>query len=731
MTKVAILGAGIAGLSAGWLLKRKGIDFTIYEKQAYAGGLARSFEWNGFQCDFAAHRLFTSDENILQELLRLVPMGRHVRRSKIYLRGKWMRDPLDVFELSTHLSVSARLGILWSYFIRPRKMDAESFESYVLWKYGRGLYDIFFKPYTEKLFGIPGDEISVLWARQKVRLANPFDAWRQNSKTKFQYFYYPIRGGYGAIANKLYDEIRDHVKLNTTVLGLETEGTRISAIRYEQDGIERQERVDAVISTLPLTLTGRMLNYRVTLGYKKVDSVYLHVNRPLVSDYHWVYFIDEDICINRLVEFKNMSPVDTPEATSIICAEVTQEHVDIAGKVIDDLIRVGLVTRQEIIDTKVVREEFAYPVYHVRYDSILSETMAHLEQYQNLYIAGRAAEFKHREADDNFGIAIEVVEKIYQEYSKGSEILTVKEEKEMVEKTQAKEPAIYAVILAWNNYADTHECLASVIKLAYGNLKLILVDNGSTDDTPSKVREAFPDVHVIENGQNLGVPAGYNVGFTYALDMGAEYILLLNNDTVVPEDMLRELLNVAQQDPETGIVMPKVLYHGTENEIWSSGGRYRAFPPAILMTDNRKDVTEQLRTIEYAPSCVLLISRQTFKMAGLFDPGYLFLYDDWDFSERVRAHGLKIWYAPQAYVWHKVSRSTKGPISPLFWKTWGASTVRFYRRHGRPVWLSLPYHLGYMVIREFIFKGNWKFWAHFWSGVREGLQKPLGSFPTT
>ena len=728
MTKIAILGAGIAGLSTGWLLKRKGIDFTIYEKQSYPGGLARSFEWNGFKCDFAAHRLFTTDENILHELLRLVPMGRHIRRSRIYLMGKWMRDPLDVLELSTHLSVPTRLGILWRYFTRPRQMEEESFESYVLWKYGRGLYNIFFKPYTEKLFGIPGNEISVLWARQKVRLANPLDSWRENTKTKFQYFYYPIRGGYGAIVNKLYDEICDHVMLDTTVLGLERGEDRITAIRYRKNGVEKQEAVDAVISTLPLTLTGRMLGYPVSLGYKKVDSVYLLVNRPLVSDYHWVYFMDDDICINRMVEFKNMSSVDTPEHTSVLCAEVTQEHADVTGKVIDDLVRVGMLTREEVLDAKVVREEFAYPIYSVRYDTILAEAMARLDWFENLYIAGRAAEFKHREADDNFGVAIEVVNKIEQEIiSKSQEYVALK--KDSVEETDQKHPLVYAVILAWNNFEDTDECLESVSKLVYENLKIVLVDNGSSDNTPEKVREKYPQVHVIENGRNLGVPAGYNVGFSFALERRGEYILMLNNDTVVPEDMLQELLNVAKQDKSTGIVMPKVLYHGSDSEIWSSGGRYRAFPPAILMTDRREGAADQLRMIEYAPSCVLLIHRRAFELAGLFDPGYLFLYDDWDFSERVRMHGLKIWYAPQAYVWHKVSRSTKGPVSPLFWQTWAASSVRFYRRHGRPVWLSLPYHLGYMIFREFFIKWNWRSWPHFWAGVQEGLRKPLGPIP--
>jgi GT2 family glycosyltransferase len=147
------------------------------------------------------------------------------------------------------------------------------------------------------------------------------------------------------------------------------------------------------------------------------------------------------------------------------------------------------------------------------------------------------------------------------------------------------------------------------------------------------------------------------------------------------------------------------------------------------MTDNRPGMANSTRLIEYAPSCALLIHRQAFERAGLFDPGYFFLWDDWDFSERVRAHGLHIWYAPNAYMWHKVSVSTQGPRSPLYWRTFGASIARFFRRHGRPVWLSLPLHVGYVIAREFIIKRNWAYWGDFWQGVREGMQKPLGNLP--
>lgn len=727
MTRVAILGAGIAGLCTGWILKRAGIDFIVFEQQSYPGGLARSFQWQGFNCDFAAHRLFSANEEVLQQLLSLVPMGRHVRRSRIYLQGHWMRDPLDVLELAANIPLVSQLKLIFSFWLRPKNVSEDSFENFVLKRYGDALYRTFFKPYTEKLFGIPGVDISVLWARQKVRLANPLDKITENSKTKFSYFYYPIHQGYGAIANKLYEEIKDQVNLNARVLAITHEEGKLTSLSYQAGSSAEEIPVDYVVSTLPMSITGKMLGHKLDLKYQKVDAVYLSINRPLVSDYHWVYFIDEDICVNRMVEFKNMSAVDTPSESTVLCAEVTQEHEDVAEKVVSDLVRIGLIQREEVLATKVVRENYAYPVYDRNYDLTLKEAEKIFKNFSNLLLVGRAAEFRHREVDDILASSMEAVNKIITLIPdwKPAPVMksTTKEIENMVKVT--------AVVLTYNHYEDTKECIESLRNLLIDsiNFDVILVDNGSTDGTVDQVRRDFPGVHIIENMQNLGVAAGYNVGFAYALQAGADYIFMLNNDVILAPNILIELLAVASADPQTGIVMPKMMYYGS-NDVWSSGGRYRAFPPAILMTDRRKGVAELTRMIEFAPSCALLINSQAFDKVGLFDPGYFFLFDDWDFSERVRAHGFTIWYAANALLWHKVSRTTKGTNSGFYWRTFGASVVRYWRRHGRPIWFSLPLHVGYIFLREFFWHfHNVKYSGEFWRGVRDGLQKPLGVLP--
>jgi GT2 family glycosyltransferase len=200
---------------------------------------------------------------------------------------------------------------------------------------------------------------------------------------------------------------------------------------------------------------------------------------------------------------------------------------------------------------------------------------------------------------------------------------------------------------------------------------------------------------------------------------------MLNNDTVVSPDMLTELLALSDNDPKMGIAMPSVFYYGSDEQIWSNGGRYRIFPPAILMTDRKKMAEPAARLIEFAPGCGFLIHRRAFERVGLLDPGFFFLFDDWDFSKRVRKHGLNIWQTPRGRMWHKVSVTSKGPASPVYWRTFGASSVRYYRKHGHPVWISLPIHLGFLILREFVWKRNWRFLPGFWEGFREGLKSPL------
>jgi GT2 family glycosyltransferase len=422
-----------------------------------------------------------------------------------------------------------------------------------------------------------------------------------------------------------------------------------------------------------------------------------------------------------------MSPDDCPPDFSVLCAEVTSETDKVEERVIDDIVSTRLLPQNATLDTKVMREPFGYPVYTNEYQRVVLQAQEYLSQFQNLHLVGRSAEFEHKETDDNFATAIQVVGEIV-----SRQRVTIQPERKEVTVALNVKPLIYAVILTYNHIADTLECLKSLAEQLYGELRVLVVDNGSNDHTPALVREHYPDVQVVENGQNLGVPRGYNVGFSMALEAGAECVLMLNNDTIVAPDMVQKLLESIENDPSAGIAMPKVLYHDRPNVIWAAGGRRRIFPPAIIILGEGDDEGRsfvQSQSIEFAIGCGLLIHRRAFERAGLFDPGYFFYFEDWDFSERVRAHGLTIQYVPTAKLLHKVSRTTRSAgQDPFFYKTYGESATRFYRRYGRPVIVSLAVHLSYIMLRE-VAKGNFRMLKHFMNGVRSGLTKPLGRLP--
>ncbi len=133
------------------------------------------------------------------------------------------------------------------------------------------------------------------------------------------------------------------------------------------------------------------------------------------------------------------------------------------------------------------------------------------------------------------------------------------------------------------------------------------------------------------------------------MNAGYEYVFILNNDTVVDPDMLFELIKIAEKDENFSMAMPQILYYPPSNQkvkredIWSDGGYFRKFPPGIVHKDNRKTIDfSQPRLVDYVPTCGLLIHKRAFQQVGLFDPGYFFFFEDWDFSERVRSAGLTI-----------------------------------------------------------------------------------------
>ena len=287
-------------------------------------------------------------------------------------------------------------------------------------------------------------------------------------------------------------------------------------------------------------------------------------------------------------------------------------------------------------------------------------------------------------------------------------------------------PLVYVLTLNWNRREDTLACLTSLSKLNYLNLRMLVVDNGSEDGTPQAVAARFPNVEVIINPSNLGFAAGCNVGLRLALEQGADYVFLLNNDTLVDPDALHHLM--ALTAPNIGMVAPIIYYAAEPARIWSVGGMRH--PLTIEKRGDKrgewdKGQWEKPLERDYLVGCALLLSRHFLTRVGLFDERFFMYYEDSDLSFRARQAGFKLLLCPQARIWHKVAASSGGSDSPneRYWMA--RSSVLFFHKHVHGLrWLIiLPYRTGSAIktVIQLTRRGQTRSARAYLRGLRDGL----------
>jgi len=294
-------------------------------------------------------------------------------------------------------------------------------------------------------------------------------------------------------------------------------------------------------------------------------------------------------------------------------------------------------------------------------------------------------------------------------------------------------PLVYVVLLAWNHLGDTIECLESIRRMQYPNIRLLLVDNGSTDGTANHIRTHYPDVEVISSSENLGIAQGYNLGMDYALQKDAQYVLVANNDIITVEpDFVSRLVEAGEKNPRAGILMPKIVYYHNPDRLWSIGARRRRFPPTIVFIGlNKPDGPEytKSRNLEFAPSCALLIRCELMRKIGLFDSNFFFYFDDYDYCYRARQAGYSIRYVPTATVRHKVSASTRHSDKPdKWWSVWGRSIAIYCHKH-ESLLVSVT-QVAWITIREAL-HGNLRRIPSFLKGVYQGFHEAKSLYDDT
>jgi protoporphyrinogen oxidase len=434
--RVVIIGAGPAGLTAGYELARNGYQAEVLEADSrYVGGLARTVEYQGFRFDIGGHRFFSKNREI--EALWTELLGPKMlecsRRSRVYYNGRFFRYPLEPLDALRNLGPIEAFRSLISYLKAQRRspVHIRSFEDWVVSAFGRRLYEIFFKTYTEKVWGIPCNQISADWAAQRIRGLSLLSVMRSllhvpapNAavvKTLVDHFRYPAQGP-GQMWQKaacLIEEAGGAVRMGHPVREIHCDGGRIVAVTTEGSDGPRTHRGDSFVSTMPLAdlITGlrppapeAVLASARQLRYRDFITVALIIDQAELFPDNWIYIHDPGVQVGRIQNFKNWSAEMVPDprftvlgleyfcsSKDTLWSSSDEQLIAIAK---DELETLGLADKSKVVDGAVVRQPKAYPMYDHDYRANVAKIREYLAiEALNLQVAGRNGMHKYNNQD--------------------------------------------------------------------------------------------------------------------------------------------------------------------------------------------------------------------------------------------------------------------------------------------------------------------------------------------
>lgn len=292
----------------------------------------------------------------------------------------------------------------------------------------------------------------------------------------------------------------------------------------------------------------------------------------------------------------------------------------------------------------------------------------------------------------------------------------------------SRKPRVSIIILNWNSYEVTMDCLLSLQKIDYSNFEIVVVDNGSVDGSPEKLLENAPEIRMIRNAANLGFAGGCNMGMRDALRRGTDYVLLLNNDTIVAPDFLTRLVNVTESDEKIGAASPKVLFFDHPDRLNYAGGehrRWRLFPKMIGLRQLDDGRYDNIREVSFLTGCAFLIKAGVVRKIGVLEEIYFHFYEDIEWSLRVLKAGYKTFYVPAAKIWHKEHYVTdRNQQNGFIEFNLARANIIFARKHvPLKLWpFKMPFFGAWMIYRTLVFSSrrDWQrvmsLYKGFWAG---------------
>ncbi len=450
--KVLCIGGGPAGLTAAYLLSKKGISVTVCEADPqYLGGISKTVSHNGFLCDIGGHRFFSKSREVTELWREILGQDfiKRPRKSRIYYKKKFFDYPLRPTNALLNLGFIESALCVVSYMkasLFPVS-NPVNFEQWVSNRFGRRLFSIFFRSYTEKVWGMKCTEISADWAAQRIKglsllsaIKNAFSSGSSSSpggeviKTLIDSFHYP-RKGPGMMWEKTGKAIvrgGGKILMGQRVTHLYRNSNGWNVVAQSQDGAETLHEADFVISSAPIRELVRsiepvaprdVITAAESLNYRDFLVVGLVVRDRNLFDDNWIYIHDPEVKVGRIQNFKSWSPEMVPEpgencyGMEYFCFEGdglwTSANEDLVKLASDELIRLELARPGDVTDGFVIRQKKAYPVYDDHYAKNVDIVRRSIEKnYPGLFLVGRNGMHKYNNQDHAMMTAMLTVENI-------------------------------------------------------------------------------------------------------------------------------------------------------------------------------------------------------------------------------------------------------------------------------------------------------------------------------
>ncbi len=431
---ILILGAGPAGLTAGFELARGGRICALIEREERAGGLSRTLRCEGFLTDIGPHRFFSQNKSLYGFIGGLLN-ERWIeieRLTRFYINGRFYRYPINLKELLIKMERGVSLKIAVDFLFEKAKhlilrKTAVSFEDKVVADFGRTLAEIVMLGYTEKIWGLPCSQISSDWITQRIKnlsirelLRNSLFSRKNAPKTLVDRFFYPD-AGIGLLFESMQARIEsvsgNRFLFNSLPVKLVNRGRRIEEIFVLQNGRRSSFKPGNVISSIPITeLTELMdpspsreiLEASRGLKFRSHVSLFITLDKDRVTDNQWIYFPDRNVPFGRVMEPRNWSAAMAPVNKTSLLVEFFCWHNDevwnasaeaLAALALPELEKSGLVRKREVRRYFVHRERYAYPVYDLQYQSRVEILKEYFAGFRNLRLIGRGGRFRYNNMD--------------------------------------------------------------------------------------------------------------------------------------------------------------------------------------------------------------------------------------------------------------------------------------------------------------------------------------------